>query len=388
MESSGRWTSAQGGVRFGPLGKTHIREIMGRHTLLIACLCLPLAAPVAAARDLWGDDGLVLAEDDVVVLTRTVRMTPDSRVAPLQSAEPRLAENELAEGVGEEASLTEGEPLSEEEVQGPLLAERADQATFENSEPDASSAPQPGRILTAPPIPGREKPGNTGVDLPSADEMAAAGEVSEGPDISTVEYFGGETTDRAIESEPFAEASSATDTDETQMASLPDDASRVPPSGGEPRRAPPQFDSLAFAGLFRGIGVADGMRLSLDLSDSDLDGWFVDSGGQNFRLDGQLTNMVGGARAIVISADQPVGYMDFQLTNLGLTALFVPLAQDLSPMAGAARQYEFLRTLSQRAQSALEAERAARESSAAGERSPSEPPQTRRDGVQETFPGD
>ena len=92
-----------------------------------------------------------------------------------------------------------------------------------------------------------------------------------------------------------------------------------------------------------------------------LAGSFTDSTGQIFEVNGELANQSGRAQAAVLSGQSMVGFLELQLTNLGLGALFVPLDDNQTPLVGAAVQYEFLRSLSPEALAGLEEERALRE---------------------------
>jgi hypothetical protein len=376
----------------------------------IATLCqslglllgLTLAAMPAGARDLWGDSGVILAEEDTPVLARTQRLSPETRPTPIGA--PAGAQR------GDEAvALRDADPL------GPPTDAARDPADALFGSTGVASTPLPGdgRVITAPPIPGREADAplqgelvfgppapqaiepsptedaatvqtdpQTDQSLPAGVELAG----TEGPDISGVEFF-----------DPGAQQAPGEGEAEVDVASVYEPAVTVPPTAepqtpAEPPAPPPQFTSAAYAGLFTGVGLAEGMRLQIDLNDTALTGWFLDSSGQNFRIDGQLANEEGRAQAVVISGGVPIGYMNLQLTNLGLTSLFVPLDEALAPIPGDARQYEFLRTLSPAAQSALEAERAAREAAQRGEAGPPrgriEVPQSQEGGLREVFPDD
>jgi len=361
---------------------------MRRALLLIAAFCLSLAVQSAGARDLWGESDVILSEEATPVLMRTQRMRPGTRLLPM-----------IPDEVEGPPAFTNNETASLE----PTFVEPSDYvgAVVPEVVTPASSTQQAGRVLTAPPIPGRAAPAlsaDTYVadvapieqDIPQADELAIAEAIEatdptdftdpNAPDISGVEIFG-----------DFADE--AGDSSEVEVASVYDPSITLRPDADqqvpeEPRRPPPQISSLAYSGVFSGIGNAERMRLRLELADSNLDGWFLDSSGQNFRVDGQLTNMEGRAQAMVISANIPVGYFDLQLTNLGMTALFVPLSEDLTPVTGDARQYEFLRTLSDAALLALEAERAAREASSEPPGQASRPREIQTGPLQESFPGD
>ncbi len=148
-----------------------------------------------------------------------------------------------------------------------------------------------------------------------------------------------------------------------ETASLHDPSARVPDvvdrsvdAGGDE-----VFSSEAFPGNYAGVGTARGMQLELSATGPGIRGWFIDTSGQVFSLDGELVDHQGHAQAAVVSDAVAIGYLDMQLTNLGLGALFVPLADDMSPIVSDARQYEFLRALSPEAQAALAAQRAARQ---------------------------
>jgi len=355
---------------------------MRRALLLIAAFYVPLAAQSAAARDLWGESEIILSEEATPVLMRTQRMRPGMRLLPM---------------IADEAENAPELPNIEAASVGPTTVDATDYvgAVVPEVVTPTTSTQLPGRVLTAPPIPGRAAPAlsaDTYVadvvpgepDHLQTDETGIAELANptdpNAPDISGVEIFG-ESPDETGDSGEV-EVARVYDPDITL---LPDAELEGPE---EPLGPPPQVNSLAYSGIFSGVGIAEGMRLRLELADSNLDGWFLDSSGQNFRVDGQLTNMDGRAQAVVISASIPVGYFDLQLTNLGMTALFVPLSEDMTPITGDARQYEFLRTLSDAALSALEAERAAREASSEPLGQTSRPREIQTGPLQESFPGD
>jgi hypothetical protein len=276
---------------------------------------------------------------------------------------------------------------------------------FTEPQPSSEAMPQTDDMFDAP-----ER--DAGITVATAEEAGITEEIDtgEGPDISGVEYFIPEDmrsepeTETAVAdepvfnepvSEPAAEESASGDefemagVDNPAVVTLPDNATGESEMPSQPRQ---QFDSSAYTGLFTGVGIAEGMRLQLNLADRSLNGSFVDRRGQTFRIDGQLTEEEGHAQAMVISAGAPIGYMNLQLTNLGVTSLFVPLDENLSPQTASARQYEFLRTLSPAAQSRLEAERAAREAATGDARAPARNaqdfPGPTEEGLQEVFPGD
>ena len=149
-----------------------------------------------------------------------------------------------------------------------------------------------------------------------------------------------------------------------EMASVRNPAGPVPDvidrSVGNREDRNSGFDSGAFQGLFSGVGVASGMRLDLEINGPNVHGWLIDSTGQVFTVGGEIATMDGHAQAAVVSDSAAIGYLDLQLTNLGLGALYVPLRDDMSPIVADAREYEFLRAMSAEAQAALAVGRAER----------------------------
>jgi len=402
---------------------------MIRNLLFIALLCLASAAS-AQARDLWGDTGVILTDDQTPVLVRVQRMNPQTHDRTIASLRGVSETTQTANVMPQEPAPVPG---NGEVITAPPIPDIIGPPVYvgptASQEPELEPAPveeEPyGPLLTAPAPaetataaqeihPRADEVTTGGVATNNADTVgafetaSAAGlDDNNGPDISGVEIFVPETgefttldaheAEVPTSQEPTAEAP-APDTGEVQIAGVQSPVTIAPPvsepeTPATPQGPPPQFNSSAYTGLFTGVGIADGMRLQLNLTDASLSGTFIDRGGRNFRVDGQLTNEEGRAQALVVSAGQPVGYMDLQLTNLGLTSLFVPLDETRTPQTASARQYEFLRTLSPAAQSALEAERAAREASQGdvdrSRRVNTETvPEASEDGLQEIFPGD
>lgn len=383
---------------------------MNRAYLLIACCCLPLAAGPAPARDLWGLDGVILSDEATPVLVRTERRsladpgrpttqpqnddfaygppapTPVPGGGQIITAppipgpgagegttaieptfiepDPVMPESDLAYG-----PQTEGpsEPALRDTYSEPLIDQQADEVV-------AANEPEPA------------------VDDPF--HLPASGYEGPGPDISGVEIFVPEELASAPEPAESETPEITPAEDEVEVASVAEPRVVLPPVASieEPSVPPQQFDSTAYTGFFTGVGIADGMQMQIYLSGQALSGSFVDRRGQTFRIDGQLTEEEGRAQAMVISSGAPIGYMNLQLTNLGLTSLFVPLDENLAPQSASARQYEFLRTLSPAARARLEAERAAREATLGDGRTPEyrRPtfPESEEEGLQEVFPGD
>jgi len=390
---------------------------MNRAYLLIPLFCLPLAAGPASARDLWGLDGVILTDEATPVLARVERrsLQANNRTIPADEdevvfgppapptpvpgggqiitappipgsdanvgtaiAEPNYIEPEITVS---ESDLAYGPPTGAEpepalrdntDYPEPLIDQRADETVVVTDEVEAAANDDPFRLPA------------------SAYEGA-------GPDISGVEIFVPEGLASAPEVDTGETPETIPAEEDIEVASAAEPRNIIPPSVSaeepeEPRSPPQQFDSTAYAGYFTGVGIADGMQLQIYLSGQALSGSFVDRRGQNFRIDGQLADEEGRAQAMVISSGTPIGYMNLQLTNLGLTSLFVPLDENLTPQSASARQYEFLRTLSPAAQSRLEAERAAREATMGDGRTPEyrRPtfPENEEEGLQEVFPGD
>ncbi len=322
---------------------------------------------------MWGNAGLILRSDDTPVLMRLTRQSPDTRLYA-------AASSSIVEEIEVAAEPLDIPDPSPSEMPNELPSELPG-GSFDEVEPlnahdvvvsSAAPASGDGDTLTAPPI------------------LRGVTRAPQGPPEPAPPPL--EVTEPAIEFDLLTDEAE-TDADSFDLASLPDPTGAAEPELEEVvPQEPPQFSSLAYSGLYTGVGLADGMRLQLSLEDGALNGWFVDSSGQGFRVNGELATNEGRAQAVVISSDTPIGYMDMQLTNLGLTALFVPLSEDMAPITTASRQYEFLRALSRAAQDALEAERVAREEGAEniepplGE--PSEPDEPLPEGLQEVYPGD
>lgn len=386
---------------------------MNRAYLLIACCCLPLAAGPAPARDLWGLDGVILTDEATPVLARTERRSLADPGRP--TTQPQ--NDDFAYGPPAPTPVPGGgQIITAPSIPGPGAGE-------------GTSAIEPAFLEPDPVIPdsdltyGPQAEGPSGPALrdtyaeplidQQADEVVAAVEPEPavddpfhlpaaayegpGPDISGVEIFVPEELASAPEPAESETPEITPAEDEVEMASAAEPRVVLPPVASieepeEPSAPPQQFDSTAYTGFFTGVGIADGMQIQIYLSGQALSGSFVDRRGQTFRIDGQLTEEEGRAQAMVISSGAPIGYMNLQLTNLGLTSLFVPLDENLTPQSASARQYEFLRTLSPAARARLEAERAAREATLGDGRTPEyrRPtfPESEEEGLQEVFPGD
>ncbi len=309
---------------------------------LVPCL-IASTFGVAEARDLWTEGGMViLAEENVVVLSRAQRHSPDTRLEPVTSL--------VSEAVT--AVLADETPI---ETQGnDLFADEG--SVFEVPVSDEAAALT--RPLTAPDVP--ETAEASGPIDPATEQQSAedTGEPSE-IDVSGVVMLGD-----AARVDPKAPSGLvAGEDDEFDLAALPPqpDPTLAPrPGQQETANSGSTFDSRAFRGTFSGIGGGEGMRLELATLGMELDGWFVDSAGQVFEVDGEFTSLEGDAQAAIVNAGQMVGFMELHLTNLGLSALYIPL-MDGEPMITAARQYEFLRALSGEAQSGIENSRSQRE---------------------------
>jgi|GEM_PF-1937001 len=395
---------------------------MNRAYLLIACCCLPLAAGPAPARDLWGLNGVILTDEATPVLSRTERR---SLADPGRTAtQPRNDEFAYGPPAPPTPVPGGGQIITAPPIPGPGAGEGTADVEPTYIEPD--TAVEDGELAYGPPADGLPEPAlrDTYAEPlidPQTDEVVATTEPepasddpfslpasaydAPGPDISGVEIF--VPGDLAVTPEPETDSVELVQTapaeetvapdDEVEMASAAEPRVAFPPVASveepeEPSAPPQQFDSTAYTGYFTGVGIADGMQLQIYLSGQALSGSFVDRRGQTFRIDGQLTEEEGRAQAMVISSGAPIGYMNLQLTNLGLTSLFVPLDENLTPQSASARQYEFLRTLSPAARSRLEAERAAREATMGDGRTPEyrRPtfPENEEEGLQEVFPGD
>lgn len=395
-----------------------IRDHMNRAYLLIACCCLPLAAGPAPARDLWGLDSVILTDEATPVLVRTERRSPAAPGRPTTQAQ----RDEFAYGPPAPPTPVPGggQIITAPPIPGLGAGESAENVEPTYIEPDAvaSESELATDLAYGPPADGLYEPALRDIYAeplidPQTDEavaeiepepatddpfhLPASAYVGPGPDISGVEIFVPEGLASAPEDNTSEAAETISAEGEMEMASAAEPRNIIPPyviteEPEEPSRPPQQFDSTAYTGYFTGVGIADGMQLQIYLSGQAITGSFVDRRGQTFRIDGQLAEEEGRAQAMVISSGAPIGYMNLQLTNLGLTSLFVPLDENLTPQSASARQYEFLRTLSPAARSRLEAERAAREATMGDGRTPEyrRPtfPESEEEGLQEVFPGD
>ncbi len=312
-----------------------------------------LSAPGHAdARDLWGDTGVILSGEKTAVLSRVTRLSPDTRLEPVVIAEARIVDQAAVDQAIVDQAIIDRATVDQTTVDQTTV----DQALVEDL-PYQTTPILQDRALTAPPVPNRGAPARADAETiinPDTENLQLLDEPAEdGPDVSGVAIIDG-----GLEFDPKAAALEA-----YEMASLGPTAT-LPPEPAQPNVPLPNYDSGAFSGVYGGVGQARGMRLEIDLSGQALTGWFVDSSGQVFSIEGELSAEDGRARAAVVSAETAVGFLDLRLTNLGMAALFVPLAEDLTPMVSAARDYEFLRALSSEAQTALDASRSAREANA------------------------
>jgi len=359
-----------------------------RRTLSLCLIALvPLAVSPAVARDLWGVDGVILFDDETPVLSRTVRLNLETRLMPVVpvQAEPDLIEPEFARAELIEFAPTEITPDFSEPEPVEIATNEIASDLIELEPIGEIIVSQPrqvagdGQVITAPQIPGYTPLPVEPVDPPAELDFALRG--GAGDDLK-----------------PYTDDSDNVDFTESEtieLASLTDPETTMPPAEEE-RSPPPQFSSVAYPGNYSGVGTAEGMLLELSLQGESVFGFFTDSSGQDFRIDGQLTDSEGRAQAVVVADQAPIGYFDLQLSNLGLSALFIPLAEDMTPRADEARQYEFLRSLSDAARNAIAAERDRRQGTqrsyeprAQGDFSA--PPQTTpedHDGLREAFPGD
>lgn len=268
------------------------------------------------------------AQDELPSMARTVRLSPSTLIEPAPREDVAATEDAAVE---EDVALLADEVPAEDTAPVTLTGPEEDTTEEDTAEEDKGVEESEPYVLEEPEV-----------------------------DVSDVEMFDPEALTPPEESDAPAKGDAVppplddwTFDSETQSA-------RVQPEAPVEQGPPPRFSSTAFPGYYEGVGAARGMVLVVVMQGSEISGRFTDSAGHEFMVHGEVINPDGQARLAVLG-EAPVGVLQLQLTNLGLTSVFIPLTQDMQPDTGAVRNYEFLRALSPDATRALEELRQANE---------------------------